>query len=102
MEKMTSRKKNTIQNRAFVVVGERVGIIRTSNTTHLFIALIVKSLRGAQPVAKSAQKANSEPRARSTRRKFHVVQDIRNSTTADRSQNFGGPQRDWSSKVLCM
>ena len=36
--------KHIIQTRAFVVVGERVGFIRASNTTHLFIILSVNTL----------------------------------------------------------
>ena len=85
------RPKHVIQKKVFVVVGERVGFIRASNTTHLFIILSVKSLSRAQSVPEDAKNANSEPRTRSTRYKFHVVQDVCNSITADWSQNFGGP-----------
>ena len=83
-------------------MGERVGFIRTSNSTRLFITFNVKSLRRTQPVAKDAQKANSKSRTRSTRRMFHVRQDVRSSMTANGSEDLGGPQGDWSSEVLRM
>ena len=55
------KSKHIIQTRAFVVMGEGVGFIRASNTTHLFMILSVKSLSRAQPVAENAKNANSEP-----------------------------------------
>ena len=109
MEKMASpwkhsslspnKNKHIVQERAFVVMGERASGIRTSNSTRLFS---VKSLCRTQPVAEDAQKTNGESRTGSTRPKFHVVQYVRISMTTDWSQNFGGPQGDRSSNILPM
>ena len=66
------RSKHIIQTRAFIVVRDRIGIVRASNTTRMFMILSVKSLSRAQPVAENAKNANSEPRTRSTRYNFHV------------------------------
>ena len=43
----TKRSKHITQKRAFVAMRERVGFIRASNTTHLFMILSVKSLSRA-------------------------------------------------------
>ena len=90
MEKMVPPWKHSSQSpkevnivykkRAFFAVGEGVGLIRTSNTTHLFKTLSVKSFSRAKPVAKDAQKTNSDPTTRSKGRKFHVEHDVRYST----------------------
>ena len=66
----------------------------------MFMILSVKSSSRAKSVAEDAKNTNSEPRTGSTRYKFHVEQDVRNSMTTDWSQNFKGPNGDRSSKVL--
>ena len=62
----------------------------------------LESLSSAQPVTKDAWDTNSEPRARSTRYQFHVEQDVHNSITTDRSQDFRGSTGKRPSKVLFM
>ena len=86
------RCKYTVQTVTLVVVEEGVGFIRTSNTTHLFIILSVKSLSRGKHIAKDAQNTNSEPRT-STRYKFDVEQDVCHSITADWSQKEIGPAK---------
>ena len=89
MEKMASpwkhsslspnRNKHIVSERAFVLMGERVGFIRTSNSTRLFITCNVKSLRRTLPVARM-------------RRKPTVVQDEKHATHV--SCEAGCPQFD--------
>ena len=99
---LPNKSKHIAWERAFVVLGERVWFIRTSNSARLSITFAVKSLSRTWPVAKDAQENNSKSRTRSTRRKFHVRQNVRNSITTDGSPDLGGPQGDWSSKMLRM
>ena len=98
MEKMASprkrrsmlpnRGKQIVQQRTLVVMRERVGFIRASNSTRLFLSFSVKSVCRSQPVANDAQKTNSKSRTRGTRRKFHVRQNLHNAKTTDRSKNL--------------
>ena len=97
---LPKRNKHMVQIRTLVVVRERIGFIPTSNTTFLLVSFIVESSSRAQSVAQYAQKTNSESRTRGTWHKFHMRQNVRHSITADRSQSLGGPQGDWSSKIL--
>ena len=70
--------KHIVQEKTLVVMRERerVGFIRTSNSTHLFLTFRLKPSCRGQHVVKDAQEPNGKLRTRGTGHKFHVRQNV--------------------------